>query len=86
MNKFADDHYVIHFNKFLPALLVDMKKTLEMITTWLKDSILKVNDQKTELCLFRKKDKKLIYLTINHTVIKSKSTINVRGVISDYRH
>ena len=31
MTQFTDDNYVIKFNKFLPALLIDMKKTLEMI-------------------------------------------------------
>ena len=46
MTKFADDNFVIKFNKFMPQLLNDMKKTLEMIIKWLKDSGLKVNDAK----------------------------------------
>ena len=58
-----------------------MKKTLEMIIKWLKDSCLKVNDLKAELCLFSKRDCALVTLNINGYEIKSKRTINVRGVI-----
>ena len=83
MTKFADDNFIIKFNKFLPQLLIDMKKTLEMIIKWLKDSGLKVNDSKTELCLFNKNDLPPITLTINNFEITSKVTINVLGVMFD---
>jgi hypothetical protein len=83
MTKFADDNYVIKFHKFLAQLLIDMKETLEMITKWLKDSGLKVNDQKTELCLFSKLDTLPITLSINGYDIISKTQINVLGVIFD---
>ena len=83
MTKFADDNYVIKSNKFLSQLLIDMKQTLEMITKWLKDSGLKVNDQKTELCLFSRNDTQSVTLNINNFEIKSKTTINVLGVIFD---
>ena len=83
MTKFADDNYVIKFHKFLAQLLIDMKQTLEMITKWLKDSGLKVNDQKTELCLFSKLDTLPVTLSINGFDITSKNQINVLGVIFD---
>ena len=83
MTKFADDNFFIKFNKFLPQLLIDMKKNLEMIIKWLKDSGLKVNDSKTELCLFTKNDLAPITLTINNFEILSKATINVLGVMFD---
>jgi hypothetical protein len=83
MTKFADDNFVIKFNKFMPQLLNDMKKTLEMIIKWLKDSGLKVNDAKTEMCLFNKTDLAPVSLSINGFEIRSKNTINVLGVIFD---
>ena len=43
---------IIKSHKHLVILVEDMKKSLEAITKWLKKSGLKVNDDKTELCLF----------------------------------
>ena len=83
MTKFADDNFIIRFSRFLPQLIIDMQKTLEMIIKWLKDSGLKVNDAKTELCIFSKSDVAVITLTINNFQIKSKTQINVLGVIFD---
>ena len=60
-----------------------MKKTLETIIKRLKDSGLKVNDAKTELCIFNKTDIASVTLTINTFEIKSKNQINVLGVIFD---
>ena len=62
MTKFADDNYVIKFTKFLAQLLTDLRETPEMITKWLKDYGLKVNNLKTELCLFSKTDLKTAIL------------------------
>ena len=83
IKKFANINHVIKFNKFLPQLLIDMKQTLGMITKWLKDSGLKVNNQKTELCLFSKRDTQFKTLTINNFDLSGKSTINVLGAIID---
>ena len=60
-----------------------MQTKLKVITTWLKDSGLKVNDSKTELCLFYRADAQPIQIEINGSVILSKPTINVLGVIFD---
>ena len=60
-----------------------MKQTLEMITKWLKDSGLKVNDQKTEHCLFSKLDTLPVTISINAFDILSNTQINVLGVIFD---
>ena len=54
-----------------------------MITKWLKDSGLKVNEKKTELCLFNKTDIVEVTLTINNFQMNSKNTINLLGVIFD---
>ena len=83
MTKFADDNFVIKCNKHIANLITDMKKTLEMIIKWLKDSGLKVNDSKTELCVFHRADIRPITIEINGFQVKSNLTINVLGVIFD---
>ena len=54
-----------------------------MITKWLRDSGLVVNDDKTEICLFFKRDHAPINLTINNKILTSQHTINVLGVLFD---
>ena len=60
-----------------------MKLKLEVITKWLKDSGLVVNEKKTELCLFHKNPQPLVELQINNDLIKSKNIINVLGITFD---
>ena len=83
MTKFADDNFIIRYCKVLSDLIDDMKQCLEMIIKWLKDSGLKVNDSKTEICLFHKADAHQINLEINGNIINSKPTMNVLGIIFD---
>ena len=54
-----------------------------MITKWLKDSGLVVNEGKTELCLFHKNDKPPITIRVSNTLVTSKKQINVLGVLFD---
>ena len=60
-----------------------MQKSLEAITKWLKQSGLKENQTKTELCLFHKSANVRVELILNGTVLKSKTSMNVLGVIFD---
>ena len=53
------------------------------ISNWLKDSGLKINENKTELCLFHRNDHAPITITINNTNITSKPSMNVLGVQFD---
>ena len=80
---FADDNYVVRWNKMLHLLIRDMERSLEMITKWLRQSGLRVNDLKTEICLFHRNDCQLIEITVNESRIKSKSNMNVLGVSFD---
>ena len=57
ITNFADDNYYLEWNRDLCALVKDLEMKLEMITKWLRDSGLVVNESKTELCLFHKNDK-----------------------------
>ena len=83
MTLFADDNYIVRFNSNLDALIEDVKYSLEMIIKWLRDSGLKVNDSKTEACLFYRKDHAPVVVTINNINIETKDTMNVLGVLFD---
>ena len=80
---YADDNYIIRWNTVLELLIDDMKTSLEMITKWLKQSGLKVNDGKTELCVFHRNDPRPIELFVNNIPLKSKNCINVLGITFD---
>ena len=58
-----------------------MERRLEMITKWLKDSGLIVNEEKTEICLFHKRDHQTVIVTINGKQVRTKKNINVLGVM-----
>jgi hypothetical protein len=83
LSNYADDNYIIRWNSCIESLIIDMKKSLEAITKWLQDSGLKVNETKTEMCLFHRNDKRLITLNLNNIVIKSTPQIKVLGIIFD---
>ena len=70
---FADDNYVIRWNKKLTDLIVDMKAEIELIIKWLRQSGLKVNDFKTEICLFYRKDHPPITFKVNDVQITIKN-------------
>ncbi len=46
--KFADENYIVLWNSQLSELIININKSLECITKWLKDSGLKVDDTKTK--------------------------------------
>ena len=54
-----------------------------MVVKWLSDSGLKVNESKTEMCIFYKRDTHPMSIEVNGAVITSSSTMNVLGVIFD---
>ena len=54
-----------------------------MITKWLRDSGLVVNESKTEVCLFHNEDQPLINIIIMGVSVRSTKSINVLGDIYD---
>ena len=46
---------------------------------------MKVNESKTNLCLFYHKDTTPIEIVLNGTIIKSCKTVNVLGVVFDQK-
>ena len=53
---FAVDNYALEWNTCKEALKNSMQLNLELITDWLTQSGLKVNEDKSELCMFHRKD------------------------------
>jgi hypothetical protein len=64
LSAYADDTYVPRWNLSLEQLIKDVEKSLEAITKWLRDSGLKVNQAKTEVCLFYKHDVAPVHIRI----------------------
>jgi hypothetical protein len=62
-----------------------MECSLELITKWLVKLGMKGNNNKTEICLFHKNDVEPVEILVNNTTVKSKSTINILGVLFDYK-
>ena len=85
MLTFADDNYIPRFNHSMEALIEDMKKAIESITKWLRDSGLSVNKSKTEMCSFHKREMRVFTLIIDGTSIKTQNDMNILGVIFDTR-
>ena len=83
LSSFADDNFIPRCNKDLPSLVTDMERSLDSITKWLIQSGMKVNNNKTEICLFYKNDVAPVTIVVDNTAVKSKSTINILGVLFD---
>jgi hypothetical protein len=62
-----------------------MTKSLEAISKWLKQSGLKLNEKKTEMCLFSKSHVATITVPLGQSVIKSSASINALGVTFDFK-
>ena len=83
MSNYADDNFIVRWESDLTKLIKDMEKSLEAITKWLKKSGLKVNETKTEVCLFHRSIEAKIHLSVNGSIIESSKSMSVLGVIFD---
>ena len=83
LTTFADDNYIIERNKEKELALISFGKRLEKIVRWLKESGLKVNESKTEICIFHRCDNTEGQLTIESAKVVSKDEINVLGLTFD---
>ena len=52
LTKFADDNFAVRWAKTIEELKTKMETSLDITIKWMKASGLKVNENKTELCLF----------------------------------
>ena len=76
LTNFADDNFIIRMGRSIRELAETMKTSLEVIITWLKDSGLKVNESKTEMCFFHRSESRIVEVLIGDKLIKSVNEIN----------
>jgi hypothetical protein len=58
---FSDDNYIIKFNNEKKIAREELGRELEKIIKWLKGLGLKVNESKTEMCIFHQSGKMEVY-------------------------
>ena len=80
---FADDNYVINHDKQRAGVIEKTRNSLQSTTEWLSGSGMKVNDGKTEICMFYKKDVQTEIIEINGREIMISNSIKVLGVVFD---
>ena len=83
LDMFADDNFPIVTGKNIEDIKSNFKVKIELIANWLKNSGLKVNESKTELCLFSRTTMPNITISINGVNVQSKQSMNVLGVQFD---
>ena len=83
LTTFADDNYLLEHDKDIGATIGKVKMKAELVIKWLKESGMKVNTEKTELCVFSDKDMRRINVIIDNEMITSSLTIKVLGVLFD---
>jgi hypothetical protein len=83
LTTFADDNYIISWSTTKEKTLEILKNKLDKILKWLKDSGLKVNENKTELCIFHRNETTEGQLQIGESLIVSKEDMNVLGMTFD---
>ena len=80
LSSFVDDNFVIKWNSNLTELKEDMSNALDQIIKWLKGSGLKVNQTKTEICIFHKNSCQMSSILVDGILVQTSDSINVLGV------
>ena len=80
---FADDNFTLSQSGDIIMAKFQLTEKLKLIINWLKNSGLKVNENKTELCKFHKTDSSQVEIILNNNTVKSQKSMNVLGVEFD---
>ena len=83
MVTYADDNYLGTANKILQSAINDTLSKIKKVTKWLKQSGLKINEQKTEVCIFHRHKEEIRNITINESNITTSNKINILGILFD---
>ena len=81
--KFADDNFIVRWAESIDEVKAKMELSLDTIIKWMKASGLKVNEDKTELCLFYRTMPPMITLQIGNQTVSTTTFMNVLGVTFD---
>jgi hypothetical protein len=85
LTTYADDNYLLEHDMNIHATIGKVKMKAELTINWLRDSGMKVNAEKTEICVFSNNDVRQIDIIIDDQTIKTKNTIKILGVTFDMR-
>jgi hypothetical protein len=83
LTTYADDNYVMRTGHELKDVLQRTQQAIENVSSWLKKSGLKVNEDKTELCVFHRRNKIRENIVLGKNIINSKDSINILGICFD---
>ena len=61
----------------------ETRQKILRVSNWLTKSGLKINDQKTVICIFHRKEKATATMNLNNVEIKTSTQINILGLIFD---
>ncbi len=81
----TDDTFIPQNSFKLQQLIKDMEKSSEAIAEWLTQIGLKVNQSKTELCLFHRNDVTPISVSSDCVLINTSKNISVCGLLFDWK-
>ena len=83
LTTYAVDNYLGSENESLAVALAETKAKITRVTQWMTMSGLKINEKKTDLCIFHRIAQEKCTLEIDGTQIESSSQINILGLIFD---
>ena len=83
LSAFADDNYSIQWHGDLGELKIRTEESLRNILKWMTAFGLKVNEARTELCLFSRHNIEQMTIKVGHQDIQTRSEMNVLGVVFD---
>jgi hypothetical protein len=76
-------NFIKRWNPNLEGLEEEMSTTLNVFIKWLKGSRLKVNQSKTEMCIFHRNSSQTTRIVIDGKTVKTRDSINGLGVEFD---
>ena len=80
---FADDTFILRTSSNLGLVIESMEESLSVIIKWMKQSGLKINESKTEVCVFNKHLIAKPTVNVGPNIVTAKDSMNVLGVIFD---
>jgi hypothetical protein len=83
LTTYADDNYVIKESGSLSNTLQQVETSVQNVANWLKNSGLKVNEAKTEMCVFHRNKNERVEIELCGHKIKNKTNINILGILFD---
>ena len=83
LNSFADDSYMVQTGKSENVVIAELLANSSKLFDWLEMSGMKVNAEKTELCIFSKKEIITKSVTFKSNCIEVLKSIKVLGLIFD---